>query len=136
MRILTTLFLMLSLVTAFAKGTNDKKNEKKTTTLYMYGVSLSFNDSLVYVTDVQPVENACVTGKYVLYGAREYADQMTAYFEKKELGRRTNAVFYKKTRDKAEKSYMKLRKRYAKKGIVLTPIVTGDFTFKAIQPNE
>lgn len=127
---------MLSFISAFAAGAKDKTNEKKTTTLYMYGVSLSFNDSLVYVTDVQPVENACIVGKYVLYGAREYADQMDAYFANKDMGRRTNAVFYKKTRDKAEKAYMKLRKRYAKNGINFQPIATGDFTFQAVVPNE
>lgn len=128
---------MFALLLSFSAtvSAKSKKNASNSITLYMYGVSTSFNDSTVYITDVQEVENAYIQNKRFLGGAREYAEQMNSYCTANYGDRRTNAIFFKKTRVKAEKAYVKLRKRYAKHGIELQAIPTGSFNFKAIRPD-
>lgn len=156
MKYLTTIILFLSLTFVYANAGNteavnkdktektDKKKKKakqpkeqketnKSMTLFLYGVSISLNDSSVYITDVTPVDGAYLQNKKFLGGASEYTTQMNQYFTKKVGDRRTNAVFFHKTRKDAEKAYMKLRKRYTKKGIELQAIPTGDFTFQAVR---
>lgn len=134
MRYIITIFVLL-LSFNVAISAKSKKNPSQSVTLYMYGLSTSFNDSTVYITDVMAVDSAYLQNRKFLGGAREYADQMNAYFSKKDMGRRTNAVFFKKTRVKAEKAYVKLKKRYVKNGIELQAIPTGDFNFKAVRPD-
>lgn len=122
------------------KSKNEKNKKQKTkeenvkyTKLYMFGVSTSFTDSVVYVTDVQTVDSTYFTGKYILGGYHEYSEQLSAYFAGKGDERRTNAVFFNKNRKDAEKAYVKLRKKYAKKGVELLALPTGEFVFKAVK---
>lgn len=151
MRFLTTTIMLIAFVFAFAnsnttqsakkkeakkekvKKVKEIKNNKTATTLYLYGVSFSFNDTIVYITDVQPVEGAYLVNKKFLGDAKEYAEQMNVYFTKKLDECRTNAVYFSTTRPKAEKAYVKLRNRLNKRKVSLQPLPTGEFTFKAVR---
>lgn len=126
--------LLLSLAMALCLIVGAKKDKGvEPTTVYMYGLSASFNDSIVYLTDVQKVDSAYfIKGKF-LGGLSEYTSQMNQYFSGKDGDRRTNAVFFKTTRTKAEKAYVKLRKRYAGKDVDLRPLSESDFTFKPVR---
>lgn len=127
--------MSITLTVSAKKKEKEVKSETLTQTLYLIGTSFSFNDSTVYITDVQPVEKAYLKGK-LLGGAKEYSAQMDRYFTDKLQDKRINAVFFDKTRKQAEKTFLKLRKRFAKKGNEMKPLPTGEFTFKVVVPDE
>lgn len=117
------------------KEKNQKKVKELTVkymSIYMFGVSTSFTDSTVYVTDVQVVDSAYFVGKHILGGCKEYSDQLAAYLNGKNIAKRTNAVFFKKKRKDAEKAFVKLRRRYTKAGVEMLSIPTGEFIFKGV----
>lgn len=126
--------------TAVAKSDKTEKTAKvdknKNVTLYMYGVSISFSDSISYITDIQEVEGAFLYGKGFLGSANSYSAQMDSYFNEKTGDNRTNAVFFAGTRKDAEKAYLKLKRKYAKKGMHLDPLPVADFKFSAIRSEE
>ena len=73
------------------------------TTVYMFGFSASFTDSVAYITDVQQVDSA-------------YIDTKTDCTKKSKL----------------EEEYKRLRKRYQEDGgIVLKDLAAGQFKFQA-----
>lgn len=134
--ILFSLAIILALTVSAKKEKAVKQPQApKVQALYLYGMSSSFNDSIVYITDIQKVDSAYLTSKYCLGGIREYVAQMNAHFNKTPDSRRTNTVFFKKDRKKAEKAYLKLRKRYEKQKTELTPVAEGDFKFKSVTPS-
>lgn len=137
MRYLLSLILLLSLTLSVSAKKKEKveKPAIETQTLYLIGTSMSFNDSIVYMTDVQPVEKAYLDKKF-LGGAKEYSTQMDNYFTEKFQDKRINAVFFSTTRKSAEKIYVKLRKKFNKEGNEMKPLSTGEFTFKPISPAE
>lgn len=125
------LFVTIALSLCLVMGA--KKKDNSNVTVYMYGLSASFNDSIVYLTDVQKVDSAYfIEGKF-LGGLREYTGQMNIYFTEKDGERRTNTVFFKRTRKDAEKAYVKLRKRYTNDAIDLRPLPSTEFAFKAMK---
>lgn len=114
------------------KQKKTKQTENQYAKVYMFGVSASFSDSIVYVTNVQEVDSAYFILNKYLGGYKEYSDQMAAYFTEKTGDRRTNSVFFKRKRKDIEKQYVKLRKKYTKNGINIQPLPTGDFVFKPV----
>lgn len=135
--ILLMLILLLSTLTISAKKAKKEKPipAPKIQTLYMYGVSASFNDSIIYITDIQRVDSAYLKGKYMLGGITDYVSQMNTYFAKATGDRRTNTVFFKTTRQKAEKAYVKLRKRYTNSsGMDIKPLSESEFRFTGVKP--
>lgn len=134
--ILFSLAIILAVTVSAKKKEAKQPQGPKVQALYLYGVSSSFNDSIVYITDIQKVDSAYLSSKYCLGGIKEYVYQMNSHFNKTPDSRRTNTVFFKKDRRKAEKAYVKLRKRYAKQKIELTPVAEGDFKFKSVLPSS
>ena len=84
---------------------------------YMFGFSASFNDSIVYFTDIQEVDSVWFMQKNdILAGRRNYSNQLRNYFaEKLKMPHRTCVVSFGKDRKDAEKKYLKLKKLYAEK---------------------
>ena len=122
-------------VTASAKK-NKAEDLSKAASVYIYGLSSSFNDSTVYITDLQLVDSAFIENKKFLGGMKEYTEQMNTYFTGKGLDRRTNVVFFKTKATKAEKAYVKLRRRYTTPDVNLVTVGINDFLFKAVHPTE
>lgn len=136
----------------FTTLANAAKNEAST--VYMFGFASSFNDSTVYITSVQQVDSAYITGKAKFLVSREnYSYQLRDYLEQQGAGHRTCAVFYALNQKKAEKKWGKLFDKYSKKptpkkvkngqktDAAPTPwqvkqISNGDFSFQAIAPQE
>ena len=134
--IILSLLCMLPLCIHAKKSKTAKQGAKYSTTLYMFGISASFNDSIVYFTDVQEVDSAYFVRKVYLGGYKSYSDQMNLYFQNKTGERRTNAVYFKKKRSKAEKTLAKIRKRYASSGVVMKSVPAEEFTFQGVRPDE
>ena len=82
--------------------------------MYMFGFSASFNDTIVYFTDIQEVDSVWIDKKSkFLQGRNLYAYQFRSFLaEQKSMPHRTCVVFYAKKRAKAEKEFMKMRKLY------------------------
>jgi len=111
MKTLSTLLLALLLAgaagPAAAKGIQAKQ-------LYMFGFSASFKDSVVYVTDIQPVEGAWIDSKTkFLLGRDNYSYQLRDYLANTlQQPQRVCLVLYATSFKKAERLFVKLKKKY------------------------
>lgn len=108
-KIFFVVFLCLLAVSVGAK----KKSNNIVTTVYMFGLSTNFNDSTVWMTDVQKVDGAQLKKKtYFLVDRSVYSQQLTDFFSANGEPYRTNVVFYDKNLSKLHKLYLKVRARY------------------------
>ena len=57
-KIMALTLLASMMLTLSAKKKNTSATKIDTRTIYMYGISPSFNDTIVYMTDVQVVDSA------------------------------------------------------------------------------
>ena len=79
----------------------------------MFGFSASFNDSIVYFTNIQEVDSVWFTPKKMLAGRSNYSSQLRSYCEYKlDQPKRTCVVIGNKNLKKVEKKYEKMKKMY------------------------
>lgn len=100
--------------------------------VYMFGVAENFNDSTVYLTDVQYLDSMMTTPEGSLLNHAGYSLQLKVYLEGtlNELNQ-TCAVIYSDKKKKLDKRFTKMRKRYeADKNKTLRRVGTDDFTFQ------
>lgn len=105
----------------------------KTSRVYMFGFSASFKDSIVYVTDIQNVQEAWIDTKTkFLLGRDQYSAQLKNYLaDKLNQPGRVSMVLFQLNKKKAEKLYLKLMKKY-QKGYEIRYVNVKDFSFEAI----
>ena len=132
----TLKYVMLALVLA-AMTTTAEAKQVRAKHMYIFGFSASFNDSTLYITDIQDVENAWYDSKTGFLLARDsYSYQLKEYLsEQKGLPHRVCLVMFATTRKKAEKLYEKLKKKYAgKDGIIngMQYLTADEFKFNAV----
>lgn len=84
---------------------------------YMFGFIASFNDSIVFFTDIQEVDSVWVQEKKkFIAGRSNYAYQLRDFFEKNfNLKNRTCVVICDTKRKNVEKKYAKMKKQYTVK---------------------
>lgn len=81
---------------------------------YVFGFASSFNDSTVYITDIQEVDSAWFTSKHHFLVSREnYSYQLRDYLGGIGEQHRTCMVGYNTDPKKLEKAWNKLYNRYA-----------------------
>lgn len=109
-KLLLVVLLGMASLTTFA-ASKEKADEPKR--VYMYGVSVNFNDSVVYMTDVQYLDSMIINKDGSIQNCANYSIQMKVYLEGM-LGEsnQTCAVIYSDNKKKLEKRYVKMRKRY------------------------
>lgn len=109
----------------------------QTSHMYMFGFSASFKDSVIYVTDIQDVQGAWFDKKKkFLVGRDQYAGQLQTHLtEQRQLSNRVCVVFFKKSKKKAEKQYLKLMKKY-KNGYDIRYLNSSEFKFEAVDMTE
>lgn len=103
---------MLMPCVALAKSDGKKAAKKKVETeVYVWGVSLSFSDSIVYFTEIQRVDGAVVEDK-ILPNRHLYSYELKDYmsFEEGKPGR-TSFIYFANKRAKLEKKEAKIKKR-------------------------
>ena len=61
------------------KGSKEKVDELKR--VYLYGVSIDFNDSVVYMTDIQCLDSVMIQKDGSLQGPYSYSHQMKLFLE-------------------------------------------------------
>lgn len=122
-------FLSLFVLSSFAASKTEKEGPKR---VYLYGVSVDFNDSTVYLTDVQCLDSVVVNKDGSLHNYSSYSQQFKMYLEGM-LGEdnQTCAVIYSDNKKKLDKRFVKLRKRYlSDKEKVLRRIGSDAFVFR------
>ncbi len=118
-------------LTAFAAPKEKKEKVEEPKRVYMFGVSTDFNDSIIYVTDVQHLDSVFINPDGSIQDYTSYSLQLKVYLEGA-LGEsnQTCAVIYSDKKKQLEKRYIKARKRYrADKGRMVIPIGTNLFQF-------
>lgn len=128
-------FLLASMIgivmlSSYTAPKEKKEKIEEPVRVYLYGVSLNFNDSLVYMTDVQYFDSVKIGKDGSLQNYANYSQQMKIFLEST-LGEsnQTCAVIYSDNKKKLEKRYVKMRKKFqADKEKVLMELGSA-FTF-------
>lgn len=102
--------------------------------VYMFGIATNFNDSTVYLTDVQHIDSLIINQDGSLRNHAGFTLQLKVYLEGtlNEINQ-TCAVFYSDKKKKLEKRFIKVRKKYqSNKEKRLKQIGTDTFTFQKL----
>lgn len=119
-------------LSAIAAPKEKKQKAEEPKRVYMYGVAINFNDSIVHLTDVQYLDSVIINIDGALQNYSSYSQQLKVYLEST-LGEnnQTCAVIYSDKKKKLEKRFIKTRKRYqSDKDKNLKRIGTDAFTFE------
>ena len=134
-------YMLMELLVSGAMGAEAKQVQLPH--MYMFGFAASFKDSVVYMTEIQDVKNVWYDKKTkFLMGRDSYSAQLKDYFkEKMQMNDRVCMVIFAKSQKKAEKKYLKLRKKYmsSKKHTStyeIRYVSTQDFQFEAVDVSE
>lgn len=105
-----------------------KKTETYTTPVYLFALSAQFGDSVVYVTNLQKLDNAQLTKKYDYLAFRsDYSAQFRKYIsDTYQIKHPVTSVVFHKDRKKALKRFNKILKRYEKSQSMHMVQVTDD----------
>ena len=132
MKSLRLLCAVVLVSVALGASARKKKTDKSDefTPVYVFGIGLSFNDSIVYYTDIQLLDSAKV-GKYdVLEMRSDYSNQFRAYIESRmHKADYSTMTVYELKRSKAEKDYRKFLKKYEKNSANMVLVEKEDFTY-------
>jgi hypothetical protein len=135
MRLINPLMIAIALMAA---GTMKvQAQDVKVPQAYMFGFVASFNDSTVYFTNIQQVDNAWVTKKkQFLAGRNQYSIQLREFFaNQRNMPNRTCVVIANVDRKKLEKKYIKMKNKYlvkSKKPYDVRNISESDFKFETV----
>lgn len=122
---------------AFA-STDVQGKGKMVPKIYMFGFAASFADSVVYITDVQTVDNAWIDTKTgFLLGRDSYSLQLKNYMANTmSEPNRTCIVMFDKKKSKADKQLLKMKKQYtsakSRSKYDVRYVNSADFSFKGV----
>ncbi|MDE6348035.1 MAG: hypothetical protein K2L60_05145 [Bacteroides sp.] len=124
-RILCAAVLAFTLCSAFTMKDKEKK------AVYAFGVAASFNDSIVYYTDIQMLDSVTLDKNGFLPKRESYTYQLKNYLEynlnKPDY---TCMIYFSESKSKLEKEAVKVQGKYKKnKGMLLETIKSEVFTF-------
>lgn len=131
-RIFSILFILCLVMPSlsFAKGGKKKEAKKKIVTeVYVFGVSLSFTDSVAYFTEIQHIDGAIIEDK-MLPNRHLYSYELKDYmsYEEGKPGR-TSFIYFSDKRSKLEKKELKVRKRLLYDGEKIVRYLGSKFKF-------
>lgn len=125
---------ILAVVLTAAAMTGKAANRAQT--IFIYGFAASFNDSTVYLTDLQTLDSAYIDSRTkFLYSRENYSYQLQDYLATQGYEHAVCVCSFALNRKEAEKKYLKLRKRYIDGGkFNIKYLKPTDFSFHAIKP--
>ena len=131
-RIFSILFILCLVMPSlsFAKGGKKKETKKKIVTeVYVFGVSLSFTDSVAYFTEIQHIDGAIIEDK-MLPNRHLYSYELKDYmsYEEGKPGR-TSFIYFSDKRSKLEKMELKVRKKLLYNGEKTVRYLGSKFKF-------
>ena len=108
--------------------------------VYMFGFAASFNDSTVYMTNIQKVDAYLVNDRTKFLANREdYSYQLRYYLQNNGLiSYPTCVTMYAENENKAMKQFTALKNKYekGKKKYVVKFISDAEFSYKTITPDN
>lgn len=126
-RIFTLLFILVLL------GIKPLHAKKDNPTVFLFGVASSFNDTVVYITDIQPI-NGILLQKHTgfLPGIGLYSQQLKSFFQKeKGMPNRLCTVFFGTSEKKLRSKVIEVRKSFLEeKKMKVMPLLSSEFQFK------
>ena len=134
-------YILFTLLLAVAMPTEMQAKKVMKPIMYMFGFSASFQDSIIYMTDVQEVKNVWYDSKdKFLLGREHYSSQLKNYLENtKQQPNRVCVVMFAETRKDIEKLFIKMRKEYtvkAKGRYDMRYLTTEEFRFEAVDMSD
>lgn len=126
-RIAFAVMFVFTLCTAFTT-----KSHKP---VYAFGVAASFNDSIVYCTEIQVLDSVVLDKNGFLPKRDLYSYQLKNYVEADlKKADYTCMVYFSANKKKLEKEAVKIKAKYKKGTMTLQPIASEQFSFK--KPEE
>ncbi len=134
-------YILFSLLLAVAMPSEMQAKRMKAPKMFMFGFSASFQDSIIYMTDVQEVVGAWYDTKTkFLLGRQHYSYQLKDFLAtNKQQPNRVCVVMYALSRKEAEKKFIKLRKEYtvkAKGKYDVRYLTLSEFKFEPVDMSE
>ncbi len=140
MKTTTTIKTLLLLLTAATMSLTVNAKNVKQPKVYMFGFSASFQDSVIYMTDVQEMDSVWIDSKTkFLLGREQYSHQFKDYLAEQQQPNRVCIVFFALKKEDAEKKYIKMRKQYtskSKRKYDIKYLHASDFQFSAVNLEE
>ena len=94
------------------KRTNGNERETTLKDMYLFGVARNYRDSITYMTNIAPIHKiVCDKATGFIDGLNLYTDQLESFLLKEGHSGYICATYYAKSMKKAEKLYIKLRKK-------------------------
>lgn len=129
MKVVLAVMLMLTTASAFSKKSSDKEKGK---TVYAFGVSASFVDTVVYYTGIHVIDSVSLDKEGFLPTRELYSYQLKEFVEKEYAQKNsTSMIYFADKKKKIDKEYSKLMAKYKKsKDVTLKEIPADKFKFK------
>lgn len=133
-----TLFVTAIIMMASLMSLSVSAKIKCVPKIYAFGFAASFNDSIVYFTDIQEIDSAWVNEKNdFLINRDNYSYQLKNYFSRIGQAHRTCIISFALKRKDIEKKYKKMKEKYIKaERFSIKDLNEKDFHFTAIKPDE
>lgn len=132
----------LLIVTALLVGCVINGNAKgyRPAKIYMFGFAASFNDSTVYLTDIQTVNAYLVNNRTKFLANREdYSYQLRNYLQSNGLEAYPTCItLFAENEKDATKKYLKLKERYekSKKKYSIKSLKDSQFKYTPVEPDQ
>ena len=132
----------LLIVTALLVGCVINGNAKgyRPAKIYMFGFAASFNDSTVYLTDIQTVNAYLVNNRTKFLANREdYSYQLRNYLQSNGLEAYPTCItMFAENEKDATKKYLKLKERYekSKKKYSIKSLKDSQFKYTPVDPDQ
>lgn len=129
-----SLILAAHLLLLFLPATKANAGNDVTSKVYLFGFAASFNDSTVYITDIQELQDIKLQAKTnFLPNRSHYSYQLADYLKQQGATTPTCITSYSKDRAKLEKKLAKIKKKYSQQKNIIYNIKTisqQEFTYK------
>ena len=132
----------LLIVTSLLVGCviNGNAKEYRPAKIYMFGFAASFNDSTVYLTDIQTVNAYLVNNRTKFLANREdYSYQLRNYLQSNGLEAYPTCItMFAENEKDATKKYLKLKERYekSKKKYSIKSLKDSQFKYTPVEPDQ
>lgn len=132
----------LLIITALLVGCVINGNAKgyRPAKIYMFGFAASFNDSTVYLTDIQIVNAYLVNNRTKFLANREdYSYQLRNYLQSNGLEAYPTCItMFAENEKDATKKYLKLKERYekSKKKYSIKSLKDSQFKYTPVEPDQ
>ena len=131
--LIVTVLLVGCVINGNAKGYRPAK-------IYMFGFAASFNDSTVYLTDIQTVNAYLVNNRTKFLANREdYSYQLRNYLQSNGLEAYPTCItMFAENEKDATKKYLKIKEHYekSKKKYSIKSLKDSQFKYTPVEPDQ